>query len=257
MKGILEKIENELNAQGVDDIQEINQINNNLYFIKTKDTVYTYDCEEKTLEMGMISEEEEVQPSCMLTSEEKEKIATENIKLIHYVLKGFLSTGISYDELESVGNLGFCKALASFDKMKGIRFSTYAINCISNEILFFLRKEKKHLNTISFNKELFNENKGNTFTLEDTLEDTKFEEYGIDYNILEEERKSSLLKAIQKLNDDEQYIMKYRYGICGYKAKTQRELANELKMSQANISKIQRNCLRKLKFLMQKEANRF
>lgn len=257
MKGIAEKIEKELNALGIEGIQEINQINNNLYFVKTEETVYTYDFEEKTLEMGTVSEEENVQPSCMLTPEEKEKIAEENIKLIHYVLKGFLSTGISYDELESVGDLGFTKALASFDKMKGIRFSTYAINCISNEILFFLRKEKKHLNTVSFNKELLNDNKGNTFTLEDTLEDAKFAEYGVDFNILEEERKNALLKAIKKLNEDEQYIMKYRYGICGCKAKTQRELADELKMSQANISKIQRTCLRKLKFFMQKEANRF
>lgn len=254
---VMEQIELELLAKGVESIQEINQINGSLYFIQTDDAIYTYDFEEKTLEAGITSENETEITTCMLTSEEQEKIATENYKLIHYVLKGFQNTGISYDELESVGDLGFAKALASFNKMKGIRFSTYAINCIKNEVLFFLRKEKKHLNTVSFNKELLNDGKGNTFTLEDTLEDTKFSEYGIDHDLLEEEQKSALLRAIKQLNQDEQYIMSYRYGICGLKAKTQKELATEMEMSQANISKIQRNCLKKLKFIMQKEAHRF
>lgn len=254
---LMEQIELELLAKGVEGIQEINQINRNLYFIQTENAIYTYDFEEKTLEAETNMDEEADTVTCMLTPEEQEKIANENYNLIHYVLKGFQNTGISYDELESVGNLGFAKALASFNKMKGIRFSTYAINCIKNEVLFFLRKEKKHLNTVSFSKELLNDGKGNSFTLEETLEDTKFSELGIDYDLLEEERKSSLLKAIKQLNKDEQYIMSYRYGICGLKAKTQKELAMEMQMSQANVSKIQRNCLKKLKFIMQKEAHRF
>lgn len=254
---VTEQIELDLKAKGVEDIQEINQINGSLYFIQTKDSIYTYDLDEKTLEAGNTTENETDSATCMLTHEEQEKIANENYKLIHYVLKSFQNTGISYDELESVGDLGFSKALASFDKMKGIRFSTYAINCIKNEVLFFLRKEKKHLNVVSFNKELLSDGKGNTFTLEDTLEDTKFSEYGIDHDLLEEEQKSALLRAIKQLNSDEQYIMSYRYGICGLKAKTQKELATEMKMSQANVSKIQRNCLKKLKFIMQKEVNRF
>lgn len=251
-------IEEDLLSKGISNIEEINHINGNLYFIKTENATYTYDSEEKVLEKSDIIEEtdENEAPSCMFTVEEKNKIAEENLKLIHYVLKSFSNTGIDYDELESIGYLGFAKALNSFDKMKGIRFSTYAINCIVNEILFFLRKEKKHINNYSLNKELQVDNKGNVLTLEDTIEDTKFSEIGIDYNIMKEEEKQILLKAIKKLDDDEQYIMLYRYGVGGYKAKTQKQLAEELKMSQANISKIQRSCLRKLRFILQKEANR-
>ena len=72
---------------------------------------------------------------------------------------------------------------------------------------------------------------------------------------MKEEEKQSLLEAISKLNDEEQYIMLYRYGVDGHKTKTQKELAESLNMSQANVSKIQRNCLKKLKFILKKEAN--
>lgn len=251
-------IKEDLLNKGILNIEEINHINGNLYFIKTKEYTYTYDFEEKILEKSEINDENNGNDnqSCMFTPEEKNKIAEDNLKLIHYVLKSFSNTGIDYEELESIGYLGFAKALNSFDKMKGIRFSTYAINCIFNEILFFLRKEKKHMNNYSLNKELQTDTKGNVITLEETIEDTKFSEIGIDYNLIKEEEKESLLKAIKKLNEDEQYIMLYRYGVGGYKPKTQKQLAEELKMSQANISKIQRNCLKKLRFLLQKEANR-
>lgn len=255
MKNIIKQ---ELENNGIQNIKEINQINGNLYFIKTENATYTYDIEEKVLEKSETNENEETIAvhSCMLTNEEKNKIAEENLKLIHYVLKGFSNINIDYEELESVGYLGFAKALNSFDKMKGIRFSTYAINCIMNEVLFFLRKEKKHFNNISLDTKLQTDNKGNVLTIEDTIEDKKFSENGIDFNLMKDEEKKILFNAIKKLNEEEQYIMLYRYGVCGYKAKTQKQLAEELNMSQANVSKIQRNCLRKLRFILQKEANR-
>lgn len=63
-----------------------------------------------------------------------------------------------------------------------------------------------------------------------------------------------LLDAISVLNDEEQYIMISRYGLNGMKVKTQKQLANELNMSQANISKIQRSCLKRLRFNLQKKS---
>ena len=102
------------------------------------------------------------------------------------------------------------------------------------------------------NKELQKDSKGNTLTLEDTIEDVNFANKGIDFNIMQEEEKQMLLQAISKLDEDEQYIILYRYGIDGRKPKTQNELAKELNMSQANISKLQRNCLKRLKFLLNK-----
>lgn len=251
----LDLIKEDLLQRNINEIDDINHINGSLYFIKTKDGTYTYDLDEKTLEKSEEIEEIEGNIFCPFSEDERNKIAEENMKLVHYVLKGFSNINIDYEELESIGYLGFAKAIHSFDKNKKIRFSTFAINCIVNEILFFLRKEKKHLNNISLSKELQTDNKGNTLTLEDTIEDSKFTQMGIDYDLIKNEQKDTLLRAINKLNKEEQYIMLYRYGVGGCKAKTQKQLAKELSMSQANISKIQRNCLKKLKFILQKEAN--
>lgn len=247
-----------LTNKGLSEIEYINFINNSLYFVKTKESAFTYDVDTDNLEesFNLQSDNEEDDEIFKFTEEEKNKVAEENLALVHYVLKGFSNTGIDYDELEGAGNLGFAKALNSFNKNKGIRFATYAINCITNEILFFLRKEKKHIiNTVSMQKELNFDNKGNPLTIEDTLEDEEFSRKGIEYNLFQEENKKMILRVIQKLNDEEQYIILHRYGINGTKEKTQKQLADELNMSQANISKLQRICIKKLKFLIQKEMS--
>lgn len=252
---IIEKVGAEVASLINENVKDINLINNTLYFIQTENTTYTYDWESKILEESLLDlKDDNSTVICKLTNDEKAKIAEENMALIHYVLKGIVNSGIDYDELESVGYLGLAKALDSFDKMKGFRFATYAINCITNEVLFFLRKEKKHIvYDVSLQKELMCDKKGNSLTLEDTLEDTNFEKKGIDGNILDEERKTMLLDAICKLNDEEQYIMLYRFGLDGRKKKTQKIIAQDLNMSQANISKIQKSCLRDLKLILQKD----
>ena len=256
MKGLLKTIEEELLNRGLVNINFINHINGNLYFIQTEENTYSYDYEEKTLEKSEEFDKDNGTIYCPFTEEEKAKIAEENLNLIHYVIRGFSNINIDYEELESVGYVGLAKALNSFDKKKGIRFSTFAINCIMNEVLFFLRKEKKHLTNVSLSSELHFDNKGKTITIEDTLEDEKLEELGIDYNLLQLEQQKIILNAFSVLNKEEQYIMINRYGLNGHNVKTQKQLATELNMSQANISKIQRNCLKRLKFNLQKEAHR-
>lgn len=256
MKGILKNIEEELLNKGLTNINFVNHINGDLYFIQTDTNTYTYDYKEKTLEKSEEFDTNKGKTCCPFSNEEKSKVAEENLNLIHYVIRGFSNIDIEYEELESVGYIGLAKALNSFDKMKGIRFSTFAINCIMNEVLFFLRKERKHLTNISLSSELHFDNDGKVVTIEDTLEDEKSREFGIDYNLIQKEKQEMLLDAISVLNDEEQYIMISRYGLNGMKVKTQKQLANELNMSQANISKIQRSCLKRLRFNLQKKANR-
>ena len=233
---------------------DVNLINNTLYFIQATQKTYTYDLETKILEEGTSVGTESSTNVCCLTPDEKNKIAKENMTLIHYVLKGLNNTGIDYDELESVAYVGFAKALDTFDKLKGVRFATYAVNCITNEVFFFLRKEKKHLLfDVSLQKEYNNDSKGKAVTLEETLEDVNFSKKGIDGNLIHEENANSLLRAISRLDETEQYIMLHRYGINKNEEKTQKQLAEELNMSQANISKIQKTCLKKLKLFLHKE----
>lgn len=85
----------------------------------------------------------------MLTKE-MESLVTENMGLAGRVVKEFLSTGIDSDDLRSLAYMGLVKAAESFDAGKGYKFSSFSNRCMRNEILMFLRQNKKHLSCISY-----------------------------------------------------------------------------------------------------------
>lgn len=180
---------------------------------------------------------------------EKEIYAVENEKLIHHVANKFRNTRLPYDELFSVCMMGFTKALNAYDKKRGVKLSTFAVNCMQNEVKFFLRKEKKHRdNTVSMGMVLSQDKNGNNFELEDILSEHANEEVlSIEdkYEIAED--KDIIMEAIEQLTEQEQYIMNSRYGLNGLQVKTQKTIAEEIDMSQANVSKIQKNCIDKIK----------
>lgn len=75
--------------------------------------------------------------------EAREKIIKHNIRLvINQVKKNFPNTPYERKELVSIGLIGLIKGVDTFDIEKKFAFSSYAIRCIDNEILMFLRKEK-------------------------------------------------------------------------------------------------------------------
>jgi RNA polymerase sporulation-specific sigma factor len=185
----------------------------------------------------------------LLDKEEREQVAANNMALIYYVVKMFLSSGVHYDELVSVAMVGYVKALNAFDKERNVKFSTYAINCIRNEILFFLRKEKRHMqNNLSMNFTLSNDKDGNTLSLGDTLEEES--EVSVEETVMTNGDIDILYKAIDELSQKEQYVLTYRYGLDNGIVKTQKEIAEEIGMSQANVSKIERMILDKVKRLL-------
>lgn len=253
---VLEKLENtiatELNID-IADIDEIEQIDDENCII-TINGVKMFEYNQSTGTVKKYKKPERIKVK--LTMEEKNKIAEENLPLIHYVLKSLNNTGISYDELFSVGMVGYAKALDSYDKSRDVKFSTYAINCIKNEVLFFLRKENKHsMNTTSLNKILSVDKNGNDLQLEEIMADEKMGEKGLEDMILEDENRKILFKAMEHLKEEERFILIYRFGLDRGIIKTQKEIADTINMSQANVSKIQKNCLQKLKLILRKEMN--
>lgn len=191
----------------------------------------------------------------LLTEEEREKMAEENVSLVYYVVKSFLSSGIPYDELVSIGMVGYSKALFAYDSERNVKFSTYAINCIKNEILFFLRKEKNHMrNNISFNYVLATDKNGNNLSLEETLSETKDDDVrSLEENVVFDDSVEGLKEAIKFLTPKEQYIITYRYGLDRGIIKTQKEIADTIGMSQANVSKIEKNILQKVKKILKEK----
>lgn len=204
------------------------------------------------LETGEISKEitQSHLDSIMLDSEEKERLAEENINVVYHVAKGFSNTVLDMDELISVALLGYAKALDSYRTDKNTKFATYAINCIRNEILYILKKEMKHrIHNESMNKVISVDKNGNNLQLEDILlsmEDKKNQ--GLEAQLVTNEKNEKVKEIIYtELTERERYVLCHRFELYGYKQKTQSELAVEMNMSQANISKIEKNVLKKMR----------
>ena len=73
----------------------------------------------------------------------KEKLIEHNLRLVVFLAKKYESTNIDLEDLVSIGSIGLIKAINTFSLDKNIKLATYASRCIDNEILMYLRKNKK------------------------------------------------------------------------------------------------------------------
>lgn len=176
------------------------------------------------------------------------KVAEDNYKTIYYIANKCATYSATIDDLVEAGQVGYAKAIHSYDPDRGTKFSTFAINCIRNEIYFHLRKVKKHYyNDISTEATRHKDKNGNDLRLEDILADNRDTPEEASRN---EAIRKAIDEALKYLTPKERHVMIYRYALQGEKEKTQNEIADLLGMSQANISKIEKNCLERLKELL-------
>lgn len=220
----------------------------------------------------------------------KEDLIKGNLKLVLSILKKFSNRVDNMDDLFQVGCIGLIKAIDNFSLEHEVRFSTYAVPMILGEIKRYLRdnnsvrisrsikdtaykanKIKEELigefgkepsiheialrmnltdyevgnalesmkDTISMFEPIYNDG-GDTIYLADQLEDKKGEDFTIDLQV-------ALKDAIAKLKEKEKYIITERYLI----GKTQMELASEIGISQAQISRLEKSGLENIKKMMQ------
>ena len=227
----------------ISEIIDIDLIDGTNYKITIETGVYTYDAKTNTLTEGIIMLPE---PDDKLTEDEKRTYAEQDMNLIHHILKSVNHCSIPYDELYAVGSLGFAKALNAYRKNKGTKFSTYACYCVKNEVLFFLKKEQKHTQNLSFSQTMATDKNGHDLALGDLLSEADIGKLSLEECYEHDELKETLLGFVEKLDENDQYIIRSRFGL-GIPRKTQQELAQEYGMTQANISKMQQNVMRRLR----------
>ena len=169
-----------------------------------------------------------------------------NLRLVVYIAKKFDNTGVGVEDLISIGTIGLIKAINTFNPVKNIKLATYASRCIENEILMYLRRNSKTKMEVSIDEPLNVDWDGNELLLSDIL--------GTDEDVisrrLEDEAEISLLtKAIGKLSDREQTIVRLRFGIGSRDSKeqTQKEVADLLGISQSYISRLEKRIVKRLK----------
>lgn len=203
----------------------------------------------------VLSPEEERKYLDMLkegNEEARNVLITRNLRLVARIGKKFLSTGIDFDDLISIGSIGLIKGVSTFDAARGNKLSTYVSRCIENEILMFVRKNAKVKSEISLHKSLSLEDDTSETTLIDMLEDhSETIAEKVELNIMMK-KLYNLFKTV--LKGREKSIIEHRYGLLDGMGKTQNEIANMLGISRSYVSRIESRALEKLKRAFEAES---
>ncbi len=179
----------------------------------------------------------------------RERLIVHNLRLVVYIAKKFESSGVGVEDLVSIGTIGLIKAVNTFCPEKQIKLATYASRCIENEILMFLRKSSQYKNEISIDEPLNIDWDGNELLLSDIL---GTDDDVVSKGIENESEKNMLLQAVNSLKGRERLIMQMRFGLIDGKEKTQKEVADEIGISQSYISRLEKRIIKKLKINLEK-----
>ena len=174
----------------------------------------------------------------------KEQLIVRNLRLVVYISKKFESSGVPVDDLTSIGSIGLIKAANTFNPEKKIKIATYASRCIENEILMYLRKISNTKSELSIDEPLNVDYDGNELHLGDLLFS---EQDNIGTDLEKQADKDMLSMAIAKLSPREREIMEMRYGLVTGIEKTQKEVADEIGISQSYISRLEKKIIKRLK----------
>ena len=177
----------------------------------------------------------------------KDKLIEHNLRLVVFLAKKYENVKVDLEDLVSIGTIGLIKAINTYSMDKNIKLATYASRCIDNEILMYLRKNKKRNSEVSLDESLSFDAEGNELHLEDII---GTEPDIVPRNVEEKDDKKLMIEEINKLNERDKEIMTLRYGLFGNAEKTQKEVADMLGISQSYISRIEKKVIRKLRTII-------
>ena len=167
-----------------------------------------------------------------------------NLRLVAHVCKKYNNTNVDQDDLISIGSIGLIKGINSYNPEKSIKLSTYISKCIDNEILMYLRSNKKTNSEVYLEDPIGKDKDDNTVRLGEVLENNdKPIEEEVDLKM----KISKLYEKIKKvLKNRERTIIELRFGLNGKEPKTQKEIAKNLGISRSYVSRIETKAIGKL-----------
>ncbi len=215
--------------------------------------------------------------------ETREEFIKGNLRLVLSIIQRFGNRGENPDDLFQVGCIGLIKALDNFDTSHGVRFSTYAVPMIIGEIRRYLRdnnsiRVSRSLRDTAYKALTAKENLGRSLQREPTIAEISkelelpqeevvlaldsiqepvslfepvFHDDGDAIYVMDQVRdlkntdakwieNLSLSEAMKKLNPRERHILEMRF----FEGKTQMEVAEEIAISQAQVSRLEKNALK-------------
>ncbi len=216
----------------------------------------------------------------------KDKFIECNLRLVLSLIKKFNARGENIDDIFQVGVVGLIKAIDNFDINQNVQFSTYAVPMIIGEIKRYLRsssmlKISRSIRDISFKISKIKEEYVSIHNEEPTIQylaekaeeseddvimalesmvrpmslnEAIYNEGGDEIYVLDQVKdddcemdkiadKISVMQAMEKLSEKEKLIIKRRF----FDNKTQTEMANEIGISQAQISRIEKIAIERIK----------
>ena len=218
--------------------------------------------------------------------EARNKYINGNLRLVLSVIQRFYGRGENADDLFQIGCIGLIKAIDNFDLSQGVQFSTYAVPMIIGEIRRYLRDNNSirvsrsvrdlAYKTIQY-KDKFNKEKGREPTIEEIAKELGVEKEEIAFSLDAIQSPVSLQEpiyndgtesifimdqvkdtkniderwaenmtieaAMKRLGEKEKNIIKKRY----FDGRTQMEVADEIGISQAQVSRLEKNALENIK----------
>ena len=167
-----------------------------------------------------------------------------NLRLVVYLARRFENTGVGIEDLISIGTIGLIKGVNTFKNDKNIKLATYASRCIENEILMHLRKISNQKAEVSIDEPLGSDWDGNELLLSDIL---GTEEDVVMKPIEEDVDRTLLRSAVAALPEREREIITRRFGLDGRDELTQKEVADQMGISQSYISRLEKRIMVRLK----------
>lgn len=174
----------------------------------------------------------------------RQTLVEHNLRLVVYISRRFENTGINLEDLISIGTIGLIKAIGTYRLDRKIKLATYASRCIENEILMYIRKMSARKTEVSLDEPINMDGEGNELLLSDVLgteEDTitRALEENVDICVLRQ--------VLTMLPDRERLIVQMRFGLGGHREQTQKEVAEQMGISQSYISRLEKRILQRLK----------
>ena len=163
--------------------------------------------------------------------EARAKLIEHNLRLVAHIVKKYENTKEDKDDLLSIGAFGLIKAVDSYNFESNTRLATYASRCIENEILMYLRSNKKKKQTVWLYSPIGTDKEGNEIHLSDIIEDPS---PSVMENILKTENMNKINEALNILTERELEIISCRYGF-NNKVETQSQISKRLNISRSYV----------------------
>ena len=221
-----------------------------LFFVDRKDIHYIGGSDILPAPLEAAAEKKAIKDLGTEKDENARKILIEhNLRLVVYIAKKFDNTGVGVEDLISIGTIGLIKAINTFNPSKKIKLATDASRCIENEILMYLRRNSKTKMEVSIDEPLNVDWDGNELLLSDIL---GTEEDTIYRDLEDEAERKILFRALNKLSGREKLIVRMRFGLDHPEGKemTQKEVADQLGISQSYISRLEKKIMHRLRMEM-------